>query len=65
MRKTKIMNKKLKKKLKKLDARLRDYDYNSYDDIVIFDVGDFEGVINAYMDLIQFFEDKVVVTNKR
>ena len=65
MRKMKIMNKKLKKKLKKLDARLRDYDYNSYDDIVIFDVGDFEGVINAYMDLIQFFEDKVVVTNKR
>ena len=59
----KIKNKKLKKKLKKLGVRLRDPLVCG--DIVMFDVGDFEGVIDAYMDLIQFFEDKVVVTNKR
>ena len=61
----KIKNKKLKKKLKKLDVHLRDYDYDREKETVMFDIGDFEGVIDAYMDLIQFFEDKVVVTNKR
>lgn len=61
----KIKNKKLKKKLKKLGVHLSDYDYDRKKETVMFDVGDFEGVIDAYMDLIQFFEDKVVVTNKR